>query len=188
MKRLLPLIILSLILLGCTANNISGNPEQNPKWIKALIGEIEGKPLGTSPPAIERCSYHDKIVYHIIAPCCDDYNYLYDENNKVICAPDGGITGRGDEKCPDFSAVKKSCEVIWQQKTSNKRTASTTDEKYCEINSDCGINYNVKYNGSCSAGCFNNRAQVDKECNERKWELIGYGCICQKNQCVRDDR
>lgn len=189
MKKLLPLIILSLTLLGCTARNIPGNSDQDPKWVKALIDEIEAQPLGTSPSAIEKCNYQAKTAYYITAPCCDNYNYLYDENNKVICAPDGGITGRGDEKCPDFSAVKKSCEVIWQQKISNKRTVSTTDEKYCDINSDCKINYNIRYNGRCDAGCFNARVQVDKECGEKfRWELIGYGCICQKNQCVRDDQ
>jgi len=93
--------------------------QATPTWIKALIDEIESKSWGNSPSTIKKCNYQDKIVYYITSPCCDNYNYLYNENNQVICAPDGGITGRGDGKCIDFSSDKKTCELIWQDSRSN---------------------------------------------------------------------
>lgn len=111
-KSLFLIILLSLILFGCTTKNISGNEE--PKWIKNLINENERKDIGLAYENIKKCIYQNQIAYYITSPCCDNYNYLYDKNNQVICAPDGGITGHGDGKCPNFSLDKNSCKLIWQ--------------------------------------------------------------------------
>ena len=44
----------------------------------------------------------DKTYYYIPSECCDQFNFLYDENCQIICAPDGGFSGAGDGNCPDF--------------------------------------------------------------------------------------
>ena len=44
---------------------------------------------------------------------CDQFNYLYDSDCNIICAPDGGFIGTGDGKCPDFiEPIKKT--LIWE--------------------------------------------------------------------------
>ena len=34
--------------------------------------------------------------------CCDSFSRLYDADGNLICYPDGGITGIGDGRCPNF--------------------------------------------------------------------------------------
>ena len=58
--------------------------------------------------------YQGNIVYYVPPQCCDQFSQLYDSNGKLICAPDGGFSGRGDGKCPDFSRVRKNKVLIWQ--------------------------------------------------------------------------
>jgi hypothetical protein len=109
--------ILAILLAGCTTQLSTKNQNNNqtePTWIKTLIDAKKVAPLENPPSTIKKCTYKNKPVYYISSPCCDQYNYLYDENNQIICAPDGGFTGRGDGKCTDFSLDKNNCELIWQ--------------------------------------------------------------------------
>jgi hypothetical protein len=41
-------------------------------------------------------------VYLAIPPCCDRFSELYNRKGKLLCHPGGGITGKGDGKCPEF--------------------------------------------------------------------------------------
>ena len=67
---------------------------------------------------VDEYLYNGKTVFLFTPPCCDQWNVLYDDSCKIICAPTGGITGRGDGKCKDFSETAKHVKVIW--KNSNK--------------------------------------------------------------------
>jgi hypothetical protein len=46
-------------------------------------------------------------------PCCDFYNEVYDANCNFLGAPDGGFTGKGDGKIPDFFAEAKNEKLVW---------------------------------------------------------------------------
>ncbi len=46
-------------------------------------------------------THEGKKFYIINSPCCDRFNPVFDEDGKQICAL-GGLTGRGDGKCPKF--------------------------------------------------------------------------------------
>lgn len=70
------------------------------------------KELMKESGAVSKCVYKNKVVYYVLSPCCDQYNYLYSENGKRICAPDGGLAGGGDGKCPDFSDSQNNCQLI----------------------------------------------------------------------------
>ena len=48
------------------------------------------------------------------SPCCDQYNNLYDSDCNLICAPSGGYTGKGDQKCLDFFDKAKHVKLIWK--------------------------------------------------------------------------
>jgi len=55
---------------------------------------------------IWRYEYQGQQVYYLPfarTHCCDAMSMLYDSDGKLLCMPDGGITGDGDGRCPDFS-------------------------------------------------------------------------------------
>jgi hypothetical protein len=57
-----------------------------------------------------------KKVYLFSADCCDQFNYLYDKDCNVICAPSGGFTGRGDGACANFKEMATDETLVWQDK------------------------------------------------------------------------
>jgi len=115
-----PIIILaSIILLSAeTCNN--GKDKQLPACIQQMIIAFKEKPLQNPPASIYQYDYQGKKVYYVAAPCCDQMNILYDDQCNVMCHPDGGITGNGDNKCADFNAEKKNEQLIWKDERSGK--------------------------------------------------------------------
>ncbi len=59
--------------------------------------------------SVDMYLYKGDTVYLFVPPCCDRFSELYDRDGKLICHPDGGITGKGDGKCTDF--VKKAEKI-----------------------------------------------------------------------------
>ena len=108
----LMLAIMFVFLAGCARST----PTQsgNPTWVDQLIAQFEREPVGNPPQSIWRYEYNGKVVYYVPAQCCDMRSTLYDADGKVICAPSGGITGRGDLRCPDFQAKRTGETLIWQ--------------------------------------------------------------------------
>jgi hypothetical protein len=87
--------------------------EDRPPFVERLITEFEAGPKKNPPGSIWRYRYGDRVVYYVPPSCCDIPGQLYDSNGEFICAPDGGITGRGDGKCPDFFSVRADELRIW---------------------------------------------------------------------------
>lgn len=85
-----------------------------PDCLKIKIGEIKSKKKGNPPAEIQEYFYKGKTVYLISADCCDQYNTLIDTNCQYICAPDGGIAGKGDGKCADFYKMAKYVKMVWK--------------------------------------------------------------------------
>jgi hypothetical protein len=110
------LILLSLI-IGCTKRSTSH--DENLDWIANLIAEFEQQPVGDPPQSIWQYTYKCQTVYYVPAQCCDLYSTLYNANGERICAPDGGFTGLGDGKCPDFFQEQKNEKLIWQDPRGN---------------------------------------------------------------------
>jgi hypothetical protein len=61
---------------------------------------------------ILRVQYLGKVAFLVTSPCCDLFNYLYDQNGQVICAPTGGIAGQGDGRCEESFSLQKSAQSI----------------------------------------------------------------------------
>lgn len=55
--------------------------------------------------------------YYLFNPgCCDRFSTLYDESGAEVCKPFGGITGKGDGKCPqDYFEQAIEAEVVWKK-------------------------------------------------------------------------
>ena len=84
-----------------------------PLCITKLIDETNKETLPNPPVKIDAYLYNNKTVYLVTAQCCDFFNMVYDENCKIICAASGGLTGKGDGKCEDFSRVAKHVKLVW---------------------------------------------------------------------------
>ncbi|MBK9731894.1 MAG: hypothetical protein IPO83_11520 [Chitinophagaceae bacterium] len=85
-----------------------------PKCVQKLIKQYKSKPKQDPPTTIYEYEYKGAKVYYVTAPCCDQMSTLYDSKCNVICQPDGGITGTGDGKCPDFNKEKTNEVLIWK--------------------------------------------------------------------------
>ncbi|HNZ37767.1 MAG TPA: hypothetical protein PLS75_08510 [Candidatus Marinimicrobia bacterium] len=107
-------IFLILILLFYCSCKYSTSPNENPDWVENLITKFQNEPVGNPPQSIWQYKYKGQIVYYIPAQCCDQFSTLYNAEGDIICAPDGGFSGRGDGECSDFFQERKNEKLIWQ--------------------------------------------------------------------------
>lgn len=75
----------------------------------------EARRSGSNPPLeVWRWETANGITYfYFTSDCCDQYNYLYDTNCNEVCAPDGGLTGEGDGRCPEFAEPVEK-RLVWK--------------------------------------------------------------------------
>jgi hypothetical protein len=112
---IMKMLFVALTVLSLSAQNCSKNKEAAiPSCIKQKIDEIKTKPKWNPPAQVDEYLYRGKKVFAFSADCCDQYNPVYDENCNYICAPSGGITGKGDRKCEDFSTEAKHVRLVWK--------------------------------------------------------------------------
>ena len=109
MNKTLLIIILILPLLSCDNEEFVA---EVPSCIERIINEIKSGTVWNPPAQVWKWETDENTYYYITSDCCDQWNYLYDEQCNVVCAPDGGITGMGDRNCPEFNeSIVKS--LIW---------------------------------------------------------------------------
>ena len=89
-------------------------PEPTQTWLPALIRTFEQQPVANPPASVTRYEYKGEIVYFVPPRCCDVWSDLYRADGTTLCHPNGGLTGNGDGRCPDFFAARKNEHVIWQ--------------------------------------------------------------------------
>ncbi len=86
-----------------------------PTCIKNKIDSFKLKEAHEKPQKVVEYVYKGKKVYYVVMPCCDFFNEVYDANCKYLGAPDGGFTGKGDGKIPDFFEMAKNEKLVWQK-------------------------------------------------------------------------
>jgi len=91
-------------------------PDALPEWLANLIQSLENAPVGNPPASITQYVYKGQTVYFLPQRCCDIFSDLYDANGNIIGHPDGGITGQGDGRAPDFFDERTNAHLIWQDK------------------------------------------------------------------------
>jgi hypothetical protein len=84
-----------------------------PKCIQNKIDSFKLKEAHEKPQRVIEYMYKGKKVYYVVMPCCDFYNEVYDNNCNFLGAPDGGFTGKGDGKLPDFFTEVTSEKLVW---------------------------------------------------------------------------
>ena len=103
------------LLLVATTKECSKKKEGGiPTCIQVRIDSIKAQPRWNPPARVDEYTYEGKTVYLFSAPCCDQYYTAYDKDCKYICAPSGGMTGKGDRKCTDFSQKAVLVRVVWK--------------------------------------------------------------------------
>ncbi len=85
-----------------------------PVCIRKMIDAGNKEIPPNAPVQVDEYNYNGKTVFLLTAPCCDQFNTLYDDSCQMICSPSGGITGRGDRKCEDFSKTAKHIKLVWE--------------------------------------------------------------------------
>lgn len=98
------------ILIGCKT---SDQTQKLPACITSRIETLKTQAVQNPPAEIWQWEAKGNIYFYFNAACCDQFNYLYDANCDVVCAPSGGFTGKGDGKCPDFGPDTKRT-LIWK--------------------------------------------------------------------------
>lgn len=111
--KIIAISLFSLVLLDAGKCNKT-NPSGIPGCIQQMIADYRNQPKQNPPASIYQYDFNGAKVYYVTAPCCDNFNTLYDSNCNVICHPDGGFTGKGDGKCPEFSTAKTNEVLIWK--------------------------------------------------------------------------
>ncbi|MCB2378582.1 hypothetical protein LGH70_13360 [Hymenobacter sp. BT635] len=85
-----------------------------PAWLESRIQNHLAEPKQNPPVQVSRYRYKGQVVYYETVGCCDQFSNLYDAKGKVICHPEGGLTGRGDGQCPDFDKNKTGEMLVWR--------------------------------------------------------------------------
>jgi hypothetical protein len=80
--------------------------------IDQLISAARAAPVGNPPVGYYQCTYRGQPVYYTPPQCCDQFSKLFAADCTLICAPDGGLSGGGDGRCPDFDW--NTCTLLWQ--------------------------------------------------------------------------
>ncbi len=108
-------ILFIVFTLALSANNCHKSKIASiPPCIQARIDEIKKDKPWNPAAEVHEYTYQGKRVFYFNSRCCDFYNTVYDENCNYVCAPDGGITGTGDRKCPDFRTSAKEVRLVWK--------------------------------------------------------------------------
>ena len=122
MKYLLILLVFPLLSVSkCsekkkkkTAEKIVVVKDSIPVCLRKLINDANNEIPPNAPVQIDEYNYNGKTVFLLTAPCCDQFNTLYDDSCKMICSPSGGITGRGDRTCDNFSKNASFVKLVWK--------------------------------------------------------------------------
>lgn len=113
--------MLILALLGCSASP-SSEPA-TPGWLQQRIATYESGPEHESPSAIWKIRHNGATAYYVVAPCCDQFNPLWDARGETLCHPSGGFAGHGDGKCPTPKDAGTEASLLW----SDPRKPAPTD-------------------------------------------------------------
>jgi hypothetical protein len=116
---LVMLLVTSLTSETCKnkKNAANGQPaivDSIPSCISQRIDSIKKQPRYNPPAEVNEYSYKGKRVFLFSSDCCDFFNPLVDSACNYLGAPNGGFTGRGDGKVPDFDKEARHIKLVWK--------------------------------------------------------------------------
>ena len=105
-----------LIFLFISCSNKMQSAAAMPQCMITKIDSIKMNTKTNPPASVIRYTYKGYSVFYITTGCCDQFNPVYNSDCIYMGAPDGGITGKGDGKIPDFFANATNKKVLWENK------------------------------------------------------------------------
>ncbi len=79
-----------------------------------LIAQLKSEPVRNPPAEVWEYTISGKKYFFVPSYCCDFYSDLYDSSCKLVCHPDGGITGEGDGKCGELKSQLVKGKLLWK--------------------------------------------------------------------------
>jgi len=86
---------------------------QIPQCISERIEEIKNEKIRNPPTIVTEYKLNGKRYYLIPSGCCDQYDYIIDENCKIVCSKGVGIDGKFKNTCANELKYASS-NVIWR--------------------------------------------------------------------------
>ena len=71
--------------------------------------------LRLQPQQIWALNYEGKPAFYVVEACCDRMNTLHDGAGYARCAPTGGVTGKGDRRCPAPLPPREEMRLVWER-------------------------------------------------------------------------
>ena len=104
------ILLLTLIFGSCKEVDLE---KDAPKCIMREIRKIKREEVRNPPAKVWEWNVDGATYYYITSDCCDQLNYLYDDDCNIVCAPDGGFSGGGDGTCPEFEgSIERT--LVWE--------------------------------------------------------------------------
>lgn len=148
-----------IVIISC--NKKSSITTEIPACIEAKIEEFKQQPVQNPPVEIWKWETKGgENYYYITSPCCDQYNYIHDENCNEICAPDGGITGDGDGNCPDFEENVVQT-LVWKDNRQPDNNISKQEQEQNKLSQQMKTIVELAESVECT--------------NANEWKLTAYG-------------
>ncbi|MBW8888206.1 MAG: hypothetical protein JF616_10665 [Fibrobacteres bacterium] len=114
-RKLIFLLGLVPLLSSCADDSASSDPEALPAWVESRISQYKAERVADPPREIIEFDHGGSKVYLVSSDCCDQYDSLFDANQRYICAPSGGLGGLGDGKCDAvFDEHSAGRKVVWK--------------------------------------------------------------------------
>jgi len=117
MKNLLSLAIVSFLFISSFFLSISceKNPTepQFPDCMRAKVDSIIARPVNFKPAELWLWRINGVRYYYLTSPCCNNYDYLYDSDCNIYCAPTGGTNNQGDGTC-NLQGKKIKRVLLWK--------------------------------------------------------------------------
>jgi hypothetical protein len=114
MKKLLAVFLFLLVsMLMVSSCEKLVLPDETPACVNSKIREIKDEEVRNPPAEIWKWEVDGGTYYYITSYCCDAFSELYDDKCNLLCAPDGGITGGGDGRCPSWTSQPEKT-LVWK--------------------------------------------------------------------------
>lgn len=104
-----------LFFASCATHKKAQAVNELPSCLTTKIEAMSDNPREGTPQSITRYSYKGQTVYYLLSSCCDKYNIVFDSDCNILGYPDGGYTGKGDGKMPDFHKEATDAKLVWKK-------------------------------------------------------------------------
>ena len=85
-----------------------------PIWLRERIAGYQQSTFRSSPLRVMKFKHGWQTYYYFSGLCCEQLNPITDDDGDYVCAPTGGWTGDGDNKCPKSFPDEEGMTTVWE--------------------------------------------------------------------------